>query len=347
MSTVYPSDAGIRPVDPVLSNIVGGLYNQEYLQDIVMPGIVAQVGLLPGMQGPVSGTILKHAVDAFYGDPSVNGTVGATEDVPFDKGAELTSVAYRAQSYARGTLIARDKMRALADLAEGDALKIKEGYLHRVMSVLRIVREKDVAALYFNDSNWQGGAADITPAVKWDQPTGNPVGDIQTAFAQVENFMRPNICILGRAAANNMRTNDTFLDFLPANMNRNLVNDETLVGILKNLFGFDMVKIGKSRYNTSMVPGTLTGADIWGDRVFVGHVAMNLDGTIGELGNAGIGGELEAHAASAVARVISAPWAVEEYDVPRKRSTALQVEYMEDNLEFQNQLGSLILATST
>jgi len=302
------------------------------------------------MEGPVVGNIAKYASDSFFGEAGVTGIVGPDEDTPMSKGAAMSFVAYRAQEHARGHRIPRaDRMR-LASLDEGQRSVVEQGYVSKPLSTLRTAREIEVANLYFADSTWQDGSSDITPAIKWDVTAtpGDPIKDIDNAKRLVENWgVTGNMCILGRQSAYNLVHNPTFLEYLPTNVNRNMVSDDMLAEILKNLMGFESVHIGYGRKNTSKIPGTPSMSDIWGDRVFVGHAPHDAAGNVSTLGAPGFNGEIMASDASATARIITAPLAVHEYDDNAKRGHVYEVSYFDALMRFQAECGALILQTST
>ena len=337
----FPTDAGINPVAAVLQSIVGELGNSEdYLQDIVIPSVIAQPNLLPGMEGPVNGKILKWAVDAFYGSPDVTGIVGPTEPVPMDKGPEMTNISYYAKSRARGILMPRDKLMLAAQNGDKAMVAVREGYLKRLMSQFRILRERDAAALFFAATTWGDGTTDVAPANGWDVAAGDPIKDLQEAFGNVRKYRRPNTLILGAKAADNLRLNDAWLQYLPTTENRQYTNDERIKAALRSHFGLARVEIGYPIYNASLVPGTMDGTDIWGDGAWMGFVEQN------ELGSVTAGTTDINMNASAVGRVICTPLFVDEYELKNQRSNVLQVEYKEDTFRFQNELGCYISATT-
>lgn len=105
--------------------------------------------------------------------------------------------------------------------------------------------EIEWAADFFASGKW---ASSVTPATKWNETGGDPIGTIDTAKDTVKQAtgFEPNIVVLGREAFNAAKNNDDVLDRIKYTQ-RGVVTTEMLAG----LFGVDKVLVANAVKTTS------------------------------------------------------------------------------------------------
>lgn len=323
----YPIESRLRPVNPVLQDIVSGIAND--------PGkFVAQRALRAvDVAGESSGTILTLADTDLFGDPDANFARGLGATAFESMGVQLGNTTYRVQEYA--AMVPADyKQLSRAQLPQ--QVELKSLLLAKLMHDLMIAQERRFSTLFSASATWtnnaQGGGAGFT---SWNAAGSDPLTDINNAVESVAaNGVDPNTIIIGRGARQSLQTNDTFLEFLPLNSDRGFMEADAVRARLSSLFGVpaDRIFYVDARFNQNSPGQAVSLANIMDDEVWVGHL---------EASGVQMGGGVTLQP-TAAARFVEQDYTVEEWDDPARNSVWQKVSHSEVMQQITDGLGYLI-----
>ena len=277
-NTRFPQQSGGRTVDPILNERIVALANSVdgYLQDKLLPLLFDGTNVPEGQEAMWSGTVQRVNEGAFFGDPDVTTLVARGETMPIFEGVGYDPITYEADEYAMAVRIPR-----------GDAKMIQSGstpnsdiQLVGAVELMKLDREKILALLLMTLTNWRNGET-LGAAAFWDAATSDPNEDLSDAVYAVGGYgQKPNVCVLGRLAAHNLRTNAAFLEFDDMTKDRTILNDERLKEVISSRYGIKHVFIGDvvTRDSGESQDDEMTGTNVWNSNVFVGYLPMSDSG---------------------------------------------------------------------
>lgn len=323
---------------PVVASVIGGLANEGFIADKVLP----RVNIAPNPN--FSGNLLRYAADANFGDTAFDDVVPEGADVMKSNAGSIVAVPYYADRHARLSLHDTLLIRDLPLMGEAEQIATLENLSMATVESMKISREQRIALLFQTAANFSNTAA---AALVWTDPLADIIGELDTMYQTLKaQGSRATTLIIPEPVAAAMRVAPQLLNFLPTNVDRNRMGDDTLVMFLKDKFNLGNVQIADAVRNTSAVAGTFTSGYIWAaGTLFMGSQPV----TNGEAGTVGtpvrVGDAMMTPSATAGVRLQD--WEAEfvEEDVqPRK---GYRFSYIEDEVVFQPQLGVTLTGAAT
>lgn len=325
MGAQYPTSATLRPVNPILQDMLVAWSNSQagYIADKVLP---------PIRTSQKTGTIITVGRNSTFGDSSDSLVRAPRSGYSQAAGSRLSSTTYSIQEYGRETIVDNQ----MIDDAK-DVLKLKELESYGALSDLLIRREMRVASLLFNTSVFTTTV--LAGATQWSSSTGDPIGDIDVACNGVQDRVgrKPNAIVLGLAATRAMRKSAAILSYMANDKDRQMVTEPALRAMLQSYFGFDVVEFGTAMYNTANQAVTVSLSPVWGDYVWVGVVSGG--GVQSTSGDVSIN-------PTAAAQIVQEELASEEYDDNAKRSVVIRHRELRDELVIDANAGQIISDTA-
>lgn len=313
-----PSQAQYRAVHPVLQSLLIGYINPED----------ACIGpkLLPPIDtgGEQTGTIYTLGRGDFHGH-RMNTLEWGLGAVPFQSPGFGTSEAtYVCERFAEDAKI---PSRAIA--RSQIPLDLKRLHMARVAEDMALAQERRIANAFFSTSNFSQNTTLVAPG-QWTTSAGvaistaDPVSDIRTAIETVENNgRRANTIIFGRQAWYGFLRAPAVLEFLSLQKDRQVLTSEEARALLLGRFDtFKQVFVGHARQNTANPNQTVSLTDLWGDGVWVGHLAESSGSSMGN-------GQV-AISPTAVARFVEQDWLADEFEDKPSECEVVRVQMSED-----------------
>jgi hypothetical protein len=132
--------------------------------------------------------------------------------------------------------------------------------------------ESDVASLAFGT----GWAASSTPATLWDNPSSDPIADVETAISGIVGSIgrQPNVGAMGRQVWSKLKTHPEIQDKIRGAAGPSNPAAVTLAAVA-TLFELPKLLVGAAIENTANEGDTASMSYIWGKHVLVAYVAPN------------------------------------------------------------------------
>lgn len=261
MGVLFPTSATVRPVNPILSDmLVGWMQSQDQF--------IADRVCKPIKVAERTGTILTVGRASTFGDVSDKLKRGNKSSYHKSPGVQLSSTTYFAEEYGDTAVCSRQ------DLDDSpDPLKLQEIESQAVLQNILIAKEQRLAAKMFDTSAFT--TVTLAGADQWSTSTGDPVSNIEAARKAVHSRcgILPNAIVLGAPAYWAIRKSAAILSYMGTQKDRLLVTDEALKLMLKDYFKFEIVEFGLGLANSANQGQTFASSDIWGDYVWVGVLA--------------------------------------------------------------------------
>lgn len=236
-------------IDRALTNLVAQYNNREYIADSCLPVLTVKHRSDKIFAFPV--TTMQEIADS-----SVAGPRGQVSEVKYNLNSNLT---YAVSDYALMDFVSND------EIANADApLQPKIYAQDIIMNFLMLAREKRVADVVFNASNYGSNTAALAGADRWDTATSDPIQKIEDAMEAC--FVRPNTMVIGAQAWIKLRQNPKVLQYILSRASTTAgdvplrVNEQ----LFAESFGLDKVVIGRARYNSAAEGATATSSYLWG-----------------------------------------------------------------------------------
>lgn len=347
MDRIFP-----RGNDPLFEavlaqGVVDSLANRDdaFLQELILPplGAADTVEVNGRRVANVPRRGILRMANASFGEAGLRVNVSPGESTPIVQGIGTTALNYEVGERRAGARVTTADIDILRTNAGVDAIAY---HLKPVVDTLKTRREQEVALLYSTAGNW-ASATTLVGADCWSEATSFPMVDMLAAVRAIEDWgVTPNVVILGRASAEALKTNADFLQFLPMTVDRGSVTDDDIKARLMSKLGVKLVLIGKARANTSLVPGGVTLADVWGDMVWIGYLPLASNGTLSQLGSFSRGvteaGVIESSATYLVDR---AGWEYDEFRDDDSKVIVPRVQREDVFGVMRREFGALILNT--
>lgn len=110
--------------------------------------------------------------------------------------------------------------------------------------------ELDWISANFTTSKW---GTDVTPTVTWDDPSSDPIGDIETGIETVlkATGMRPNVLGVGYQVWKALKQHPDILNRIGTGSASNVDPRQITRQLVAALFGLDEIMVGEVSYNTA------------------------------------------------------------------------------------------------
>lgn len=226
-----PGDVYVNPIAP---NILISYFQKQ--------------GGLHGLFAPVpvdlqSGIIPKFSrADTMRAQTSLKAPRSAPTQIGF--GTDLTATFFC--NVYEGEFVMSPEMRANYNLPMDATLAASE-FLGRA-AYLR--RELDWITSNFTSSVW---GTDATPTVTWDDPSSDPIGDIETGIETVlkNTGMKPNVLGVGYAVWKALKQHPDILNRIGTGSASNVDPRNVTRELIAALFGLEEIRVGEVSYNSA------------------------------------------------------------------------------------------------
>lgn len=240
--------SNLRVVDPVLTNIVRGYSNEEFIGKYLFPFVDVDMS---------EGKIPAFGKEAFKVYDAKRALRANSNKIPPDT---LSSVAYITEEY--------DMSYPIDYLESGEAVFNLEAHAaQRVSESLMLKHEKIVADLLQTYTNYASTNYTTLTTTQFNDTDAKPVTTIKTGMAALRSVIGkyPNTMVMGATVWENLMTNTGITDLI-----KYTGFGVVTIEILKQLTGIQNIYVGKSIYTAD---GSDTFTDIWGDNVVLAYVA--------------------------------------------------------------------------
>tara|TARA_R110000824_G_scaffold188769_5_gene370070 strand:+ start:29 stop:988 length:960 start_codon:yes stop_codon:yes gene_type:complete len=158
------------------------------------------------------------------------------------------------------------------ELAGADALDLREAATLQTWNRAMLEREKDYAALMFNETTFSGRMTTLSGGTRWSTATGVPLDDVDTAangIRQATGVPSSELTLLcGSEVWDSLRKNANLLDAFKYTTTGATFLAEQQVA---NALGIREIIVGRGVENTANEGITEVKADIWGDYALLYH----------------------------------------------------------------------------
>ncbi len=246
------SNAGVRVIDPILSNVAQGYKNAEFVGGVLFPRVPVFAS---------GGQIIEFGKEAFMSYNLRRTPGGATKRIQFGylgKPFALVQDSFEAQ-------VPREWLR---DAAAVPGIDLGTRAIGLGMKVATKSLEIDQAGIATNAANFDANhKLALAGATKWSVDTGTPSNDIDTAREAVRSSVGvyPNVVLMSAVAFNAARNN--------ANVKSRFqytTHDAITEDMLANLWNVEKVIVGKGITMTDQG----VSSDIWGNNVVLAYTNL-------------------------------------------------------------------------
>jgi len=158
------------------------------------------------------------------------------------------------------------------ELAGADALDLREAATLQTWNRAMIEREKDYAALLFNETTFSARMTTLSSSSQWSHASGDPLANIDTASTSIRQSTGVSsselTLLCGAEVWNALRKNDALLDAFKYTTSGATFLAENQVAAALNIKN---ILVGRGVQNTANEGATATNADIWGDYALLYH----------------------------------------------------------------------------
>jgi hypothetical protein len=253
MYAVAPmSDAGVRVVDPILTNIAQGYRNMDLVGETLFPAVPVLT---------TGGQIIEFGKEAFYKYNLRRVPGGAVRRVQFGYAGKPFALL---QDSIEGQ-IPREHMR---DAAQVPGINLGTRAVMTAMKIVKTSLESDQAGLATNAANYgAGNKTTLAGATKWSASTGVPTANIDTAREAIRASVGvyPNVVLLSAVAFAAARNNPNITARFQYTTAQSITAD-----MLANLWNVQKVVVGGGLTMTDAG----VASDIWGNFAIVAYTNL-------------------------------------------------------------------------
>lgn len=279
---LFPTRAGVRPVNPVVQGVLNALANKnENYIAASLPVINAPRETVNGeLRIHTTGTIFTMDVGDMYGSASHDGAWPSKSAPSMSKGVQPSNVSYDCKRYGRDAAV--DMWTA----AESEMpVNLNQVEMAAVMEFLKIKREKRFAD-FCTSTDWSNSitlaAGDVFGQVSGSTITANnssdPMGTLLDAVESIRDYGQDaNYLVIPRKTQRALSKHTAILDYLPMNERRITLTPSRLRNILAAELEIpaENIHFGRARENTAADGLTVSLADIHDETIWVGYVDAN------------------------------------------------------------------------
>jgi hypothetical protein len=246
------SNAGVRVIDPILTNVAQGYRNAEFVGNVLFPRVPVYAS---------GGQIIEFGKEAFYSYNLRRTPGGATKRIQF---------GYLGKPFAlqQDSIEAQVPREWLRDAAAVPGIDLGSRAINLGMKVVTKSLEEDQAALATNANNYDANhKLALAGGTKWSSATGTPSDDIDTAREAIRGSIGvyPNVVLMSAVAFNAARNNPNVKARFQYTSHDAITED-----MLANLWNVEKVVVGKAIGMTDAgVP-----SDIWGNNVVLAYTNL-------------------------------------------------------------------------
>lgn len=338
----YPLQSNARPVNELVSRGLAAMINRSdsFIAEKLLPidSIKGMIGDYAVMNERAStGVIQRASVDSFFGDASSDAAIDRSPGTNFhrSRGFGLSPLEFTARHFDGESAVPLEFLKDI-QLGTSSEFDVKQAFLQTEMQTLLISLEKYVASVFLTAANWNGTSS---PSTKWGASGDDPIANLGTAIDSVNAYGAPaNTIVIPYSAQAKLRVSDGFREYMSVNTDRVSINKSRIAEVLiSNLDGIEQVLFANARYNTGKVPGSASLSPVWGDSVWVGHLALN--GHMGERNQLSL-------SPTAAARVVVDDWSVKEYEENQTDSLVMQIKSRQWAGVVNKELGYLLTSVT-
>lgn len=281
------SYSNLHPVDQVLTSLAVEAIPSD--SQLIADQIFEKVNIPER-----SGTLLIENTRNFMGSPDLDleRAPGASRTMigSFDR----TNLTYKAKIFSASDSI------AMEDIFDSQYPGSEEArIIRKVARTMKLAKEKRAADLLFTAGNYAAASksnANAIPGgkgVKFNAAGAEPLSDLHIVkdlvFAN-SHGINPDTLVLGREVFRELARNpemrgyvgDSTAGIASGNL---LLNDQTIIDVLKNVLGIPNVYVGAARRETAVPGATSSEAYVWtGDSIFMG-IMKGSDAIVSKSGN--------------------------------------------------------------
>ena len=281
------SYSNLHPVDQVLTSLAVEAIPSD--SQLIADQIFEKVNIPER-----SGTLLIENTRNFMGSPDLDleRAPGASRTMigSFDR----TNLTYKAKIFSASDSI------AMEDIFDSQYPGSEEArIIRKVARTMKLAKEKRAADLLFTAANYAATSKSNASAipggkgVKFNAAGAEPLSDLHIVkdlvFAN-SHGINPDTLVLGREVFRELARNpemrgyvgDSSQGVASGNL---LLNDQTIIDVLKNVLGIPNVYVGAARRETAVPGATSDEAYVWtGDNIFMG-IMKGSDAIVSKSGN--------------------------------------------------------------
>lgn len=248
MSTMNLSQA--RVVDPILSGVMQGYSDQEFVGGKLFPQVPVNVA---------AGKVLEFGKEAFMQYATQRAPGANTKRITFG----YQGKPFALEQHAIDAQVPREFLR---DASQVPGIDLGSRAVRLTQKVNLRTLEIQQAALAVNAANYDAQhKIALAGATKWSTATGVPVTDIDNAREAIRSTcgQYPNVAVFGPPAFNSAKNNPNVIDRFKYTSNQ-VVSPQMLAA----LFQIEQIYVGKAVVSTDA--GVFS--DIWGNNVVLAYV---------------------------------------------------------------------------
>ena len=249
------TNAGVRIIDPVLTNVAQGYSVLEFVGSRLFPRVPVSIR---------GGQIIEFGREAFRLYATKRSAGGRTARIQFG----YTGKPFALFQDAIEVPLPREHIqdaRVMPGIDLG-ARAVSVGMRNVSLSL-----EVDQAALATTAANYgSGNKVTLSGSTKWSASTGTPLTDVDTAREAIRQStgMCPNVMIMSAVAFNAAKNNPTIVARFQYSGMAGTEASQITPKMLAGLFNVDEVVVGKGVYWSD----ANVSADIWGNNVVLAYV---------------------------------------------------------------------------
>ena len=252
MATVPMSNAAVRVVDPILTNVAQGYRQPDFVGSLLFPPVPVMVS---------GGQIIEFDKASFRKYNARRTPGSATRRIEF---------GYAGKPYAlvQDSLEGKVPFEHMRDASRVPGIDLGSRAVNGVMKVVKLGLEADQAAIAINAANYDNNhKVTLAGATKWSAGTGTPSVDIGNAREAIRASigMYPNLVLLSAVAFNAAINNPNIIDRF-----KYTGRDSITAEMLAQLWNVQKVVVGAAvSFSDADV-----AADVWGNNAVVAYTNL-------------------------------------------------------------------------
>lgn len=272
------SYSNLHPVDQILTGLVAEAIPSD-------AQLIADKALEAIKIPERSGTLLVEETRNFMGA----GTGLDLERAPGASRAMIGGFDRSSQTFKAKIYSASDSI-AMEDIFDSQYAGSEEARIARKVSrVLKLDREKRLADVLFNTSTFNTSAS----ASAFNSAGAEPLSelfDLKDTVFEASHGINPDTLILGRQCFRALAKNPEVRGYvgdstLGVASGNNLLNDEAVLAVLRDVLGIPNIYVGQARRDTAIAGATSSESYIWdGSKLFMG-ILRGSDAVVQKSGN--------------------------------------------------------------
>jgi hypothetical protein len=272
------SYSNLHPVDQILTGLVAEAIPSD-------AQLIADKALEAIKIPERSGTLLVEETRNFMGA----GTGLDLERAPGASRAMIGGFDRSSQTFKAKIYSASDSI-AMEDIFDSQYAGSEEARIARKVSrVLKLDREKRLADVLFNTSTFNNSAASSAFNAAGAEPLSE-LFDLKDTVFEASHGINPDTLILGRQCFRALAKNPEVRGYvgdstLGVASGNNLLNDEAVLAVLRDVLGIPNIYVGQARRDTAIAGATSSESYIWdGAKLFMG-ILRGSDAVVQKSGN--------------------------------------------------------------